>query len=364
MTEPTHTQTAHPTGLPAPAIGPPGALCGGRLPGTSGSGTAWRNRRNRRLALPAALLAVTALLAPPVAADPLIRIDSTFEEFSCSFALAGGGGLYLYGGAGAEGSGSGAFVEDGSGSPVLSGEGGAVEFGDGFRALVDLWPTEGRTASVPLTLMADLALGEPTVEPVLEHGGNSWTRGTLTTQEYEFRNIEVDLPGYTVLGSDGGCNGSRMHFDVTSTDPAATVYTSTQFESGICDIKGIADTRLRFSGQIAAPYLEVVIDDGIDPRKASGPLERGGSGWAATLPLVALNTHEETGDALTVTADLKRVGRMAHERFSEGGFTEQVWAQRHVVEVAVTGSDGSTGTATCDAVDLRTHLTLGPNLWQ
>ena len=306
------------------------------------------------------LVAAGAAVAPAAAARPLERIQNVINDVSCVFATAEGPTLFVFGSADSNGSGAGAFLEEGE-QVLLDGQGGSIAFGDHFRASVDMRTVPAGTDAGTLTVTADLELGAASVQRVEERNGNSWTRGTLTVQDYGFANVVADLPSYTVLTDQGSCSGQRLEFDVATTNPAATVYRSADFGSDICAVDGLADTEIRLSGQLHEPYVEIVVDDGVEPRKAAGTLQRRRGAWVATLPLISLVTGE-VDTLLSVSMDLRRDGRVSHGRTSEDGFTEMFWLEPYTADLTVTDAKGSAGTAHCEAANVRSHVTLAPSL--
>lgn len=311
------------------------------------------------MGLAGSLVAACTAVAPAAAGRPLERIQNTIDDVSCAFTTAEGPTLFVFGSADSDGSGAGAFLEEGD-QVLLGGEGGSLTFGDRLQAAVDMRTVPAGADAGTLTVTADLLLGEPSVQQVDERSGNSWTRGTLTVQDYVITDVVADLPGYTVGIDAGSCTGQRLVFDVRSTNPAATVYRSADFGSDICAVEGLADAEIRLSGQLRDPYAEIVVDDGVEPRKAAGTLERSGGVWVATLPLTSLVTGE-VDTVLSVRVDLRRGAAPSHGRVSEDGFTESFWFEPYLASISVTDAQGGTGTARCEAVNVRSHVTLAPS---
>lgn len=305
------------------------------------------------------LVAAGAAVAPAAAARPIERIQNTIDDVSCVFATLEGPTLFVFGSAGSNGSGAGAFLEDGP-DLVLDGQGGSITFDGRLQATVDMLTVPDGTGAGTLSLTADLELGAPSTEQVEERSGNSWTRGTLTVREYAFVDVGAELPGYTVLPGEASCSGQQLQFDVRTTNPAATVYRSAAFGSDVCPVDGLSDAAIRLSGQLHEPYVEIVVDDGIEPQKAAGTLERRGGAWVATLPLYSLVTGEPS-TLLSVSMDLRHDGRMSHGLVSEDGFTERFWHETYLAHIAVADPQGGTGEAHCEATNVRTLITLAPS---
>jgi hypothetical protein len=296
------------------------------------------------------------LAAPPAAAAPPVVTQNSVDELSCVFDTAQGDAVYFFASASAQdaSSGSGAFVETPAGEIVLRGEGGTATFGDAFAGDVAL-TDEAAAAAGMLSVRLGLGpAGEPVVEHVDERDGNVRTTGTITQTEYAITVTSVDLPGYTVLPATGDCSGARHEFDLRTTNPRVQVIRSTTFGSQICALSGIADAEVRLSGTSRSqPFVEVVIDDGVSPQKASGELSlRGGSG-TVTVPLVDLTTGEPVAD-LAIAVDLRRSGPGTREVASGPGIQERTRFTPFVATVEVVSSDGRSGTATCAAFEAVT----------
>lgn len=306
----------------------------------------------RRLAVATAALAVLAAsMAAPASAKPLTRFQNTVDDFSCVFATQEGPTVFFYGDASSAGSGSAAFVE--GEDLYLEGWEGTAVFGNGtLTAAVEL-----KQDGVPfgdLAVSAASELGTPRVEKVQERVGNKWTRGTITTSDYTFSNVVVSIDGFTPIIEDTSCAGQRTVFDLVGNDPAVHVYGDSAWISEPCAIAGMADAELLLSGQPRKPYLEVVIGaQGTDPAKAQGQLERSGSAWRASLPLIALATEEQV-DTLGATVTFTRTGKTTRERTSEDGFTEAVWRTPYRVSYRLVTTAGTVLTAQCQATRVRT----------
>lgn len=266
--------------------------------------------------------------------------------------------MYIFGEASAFGSGSAAFVE-GEDLYLEGWEGNAV-FSDGtLAASVQLLTPQGEPFGT-VSVQAVTELGSPTVEPVDDRSGNTWTRGTVTVADYQFTDVDISVDGFTPILDATTCSGQRTIFDVRSTDPASRVYRDATLDSSPCTIQGIDDAELLLSGQPREPYLEVVMGaQGAQPLKAQGALEPFRSAWSTSLPLIALATGEQV-DVLDVTATVSRSGAPVRQRYFEGGFAEMVWLVPYTATYQISRSDGQTFTAQCTAQELRTHITISP----
>lgn len=316
---------------------------------------------SRLLAVATSALAVASVVViAPAAADPLQRIQSTVDDFSCAFATEEGPTVYVFGDSSSAGSGSAAFVE---GDGVLwEGWEGTATFDEGnLVASVDLSSVPDGTPQGSVRVSARTELGVATVEQVRERSGNTWTRGTIARADYAFADVAIQVDGLTPILDEATCAGQRTVFDVRSTDPAARVYRDSRLTSEPCAIEGVADAELLISGPERHPYLEIVIGArGDDPRKAQGTLDRGSGAWQAALPLVRLVTGEQV-DVLQVRADLIRTGAPARERLAQAGFAESTWVVPYEARYLVVTDDGTRLTATCPAGVVRSHVWVSPH---
>lgn len=311
-----------------------------------------------RLAVMAGALALTgATYAPPAGAARLERIQNTVDDFSCVFDTQEGATVFFFGSSSDAGSGSAAFVE--GADLYLEGWAGAAVFGTStLSAAVGLATLEGQPAGT-VSVSATTSVGEPTMEQVNDRSGNTWTRGSITTADYTFSDVEIMIEGFTPILDETTCSGQRTIFDQRSNDPASRVYRDSTLTSEPCTILGIDDAELRLSGQIREPFLEIVLGaQGSDPRKAQGMLQRDGSKWSASLPLIALATEEQV-DTLDVNAEISLSGAPYRGRLSEGGFTEMVWTIPYSVTYDIV-TDGATSQAECEAYQVRSHTILSP----
>jgi hypothetical protein len=293
-----------------------------------------------------------------VAAAPTHTV-TTSNELSCVFETQEGDLVFLVAGAGAEGSGSGMFVESPEGALLLMGEGGSAVFGPTFTAAVTLVdPSTGEPVG-DATIQATLTLGEPQVEVIRQRNGNSWTRGTVTTTDYAVEVTSVTVPGYTVLPEADDCTASRIAFDLRTTNPSAQIFHDTRFESAICPLDGLPHGAVLLSGELRAPRFEVVIDDGVDPLKASGELTLRGFSGTTTVPLLSLIRGEPVAD-LTIRVTLNRIGKRIHEAVREGRVTERVSSVPYLATITVDTSDGRSGTTECFAQEVSRKTIIRP----
>jgi len=314
----------------------------------------------RMVALSAGVLSAGLFIAPTAVAAPPTNIEQTLDELSCVFDTQQGDSVFFFAGAGSEGSGSGMFVESPDGVVLLQGDGGSAVFGPTFSAVVTLRDSSGEPAG-DATVQATLAFGgEPQVEEIRDRDGNSWTRGTITTIDYAVEVTSVTVPGYTVLPQSDDCAGSRISGDLRTTNPSARIFHSTDFESDICPLEGLANGAVLLSGnEVRTPRFEVVIDDGVNPLKASGELNLHGWSASATVPLLALVTGEPVAD-LTIDVTMNRIGQLTHESVREGRVTALLSLASYVASITVTTSDGHSGTAECPAGAIMEKLIIRP----
>jgi hypothetical protein len=118
---------------------------------------------------------------------------------------------------------------------------------------------------------------------------------------------------------------------------------------------GLPDGAVRLTGQPRAPLFEVVIDDGVDPLKASGIVELHGWSGSTTAPLLSLIRAEQVAD-LTIGVTLNRIGDRVHESVREGGVTERVSVVSYLATITVDTSDGRSGTAECFAEEITVKI--------
>lgn len=310
----------------------------------------------RRIILGAACGAATLLaVAAPAGAGAPTRIDAEYWGVSCVAALGGGQTLFLFGSGttdGAEG-GIGAFVEAADGSLVAEGQATDFAFGSTFHAVVGL-------GSASFAVEADVTRGPSTTEVVEERDGNSWTKGTASHADVTFTGTTASYDGRALELGEGACSGEINGFDVRSTNPSATISSSRDFGSEICDVDGLTDGQVRLSGVLPQVYAEVVLDHGgEDVEKAQGEiLVRGGRG-ALTTDLVDLFTGE-TRTRAQIDLRLERSGRTAREVVTDGRAVERRSVTPYTASVSVTTADGRHGTARCAAVAVSTQLRIAP----
>lgn len=312
-------------------------------------------RRRALVGLALAGAATAVLTAPATAATPT-RIDAEYWGVDCVYALPGGDTVFLFGSGttdGAEG-GIGAFVEGPDGSTVAEGWTPDFTFGDSFATTLDLGGT-------PFAIAADITPGEAVTTPVRERDGNSWTRGTTTQTPLDLETTSASYGGQQVDLSGGSCDGDINAFDVFTTDPAATVHRSRDFDSEICDVAGLADAQVRLSGALPNAYVEVVLDHGGDDvEKAAGEVTlRGGRGTLVTEVYDVFTGEERT--TATVTVTLERAGSMTQQVDRADGFVERTTHTPYREEITVSLADGRAGTATCFGVASTSHVKIAPH---
>jgi hypothetical protein len=313
------------------------------------------------VALFAGVLVGGLVTVPAAVAAPPTHTELTVDDLSCVFDTQEGDAIFFFASASDGSAGSGMFVES-NGVVILDGEGGSAVFGPDFSAVVTLIDLSTGQPVGHATVQATLALvGEPQVEEVREPNGNSWTTGTVTRIDYAVDVTSVTVPGYTVLTEPGDCDGVRITFDVRTTNPSARIFHIPDFESAICSLDGLPDGAVLLSGQeIRTPVFEVVIDDGVNPLKASGELTLRGWSDSATVPLLSLVTGEPVAD-LTIDVTLTRIGQRTHELVREGGVTVLLSLASYVASITVTTSDGSSGTAECPAITITEKVIDRPD---
>lgn len=296
----------------------------------------------------------TAVAAPPT------HTESVVDDLSCVFDTQEGAAVFFFAGASDGSAGSGMFVES-NGEVILDGQGGSAVFGPVFSATVTLIDLSTGQPVGDATVEATLAVvGEPQVEEVRERDGNSWTTGTVTTINYAVEVTSVTVPGFTVLPEADDCDASQITFDVRTTNPSARIFHIPDFGSDICPLEGLANGEVRLSGnEVRTPVFEVVIDDGVDPLKASGELTLHGWSASATVPLLSLITEEPVAD-LTIDVTLNRIGQRTHESVREGDVTVLLSLASYVASITVTTSDGRSGTAECPAIATMEKVIVRP----
>jgi hypothetical protein len=204
-------------------------------------------------------------------------------------------------------------------------------------------------------------VGEPQVEEVRERNGNSWTTGSVTSNDYAIEVSSVSVPGYSVLPQADDCDGSQLAFDLRTTNPSAQVLSSATFGSDICRLEGLADGAVLLAEQdVRAPRFEVVIDDGVDPLEASGIVELHGWSGSTTAPLVSRMRGEQVAD-LTIGVTLNRIGDRIHESVRDGDVTERVSVVSYLAAITVDTSDERSGTADCFAEEITGKTIIRPD---
>lgn len=322
---------------------------------------------SRRLAaaLASGVLMAGLGAAPEASAARSEHIVNTIHDVSCVFETAETDLVYF--GASASSStgeaGSFMYVETSDYEMVLEGFGGTAEFGeDGFfSAEVDLISLEtGESVGTARVEAVRAVAGEPVVSEVRDRPGNAWAeRGTVTTTDYEVEVTSVAVPGYAVqIGADD-CTSQDLAFDVRTSNPEGAVYRDTGFESDVCQVEGLEFGEVMLSGDVREPVVEVVIDDGIAPQGATGAVPmRGGSG-ETTTELIDLMTEEVVAD-LTISVRLTRVDTRQIETESFDGVTARMARTSYLATIAVSTSDGRSGTAECPAVEFTETIIIRP----
>ncbi len=300
--------------------------------------------------------ALTTVANVPAQAGAPTRIDAAYWGVDCVYAVGGGDTLFLFGSGTTDGTegGVGAFVEDADGGFVAEGWTDAFTYGDSFTTSFVIGDEE-------LVLDAGLTAGETTTEQIRERSGNSWTTGATTMTDLEVAPRTLTYRGAEVGLSGGSCAGEVTGFDVTTTNPAATIYRHRDFFSDICDVDGLPDAQVRLSGSLPDLIVEVVADHGGESvEKLAGDLTVKGGGGSVTADVVDLYTGEVATSG-TVAVDLTRVGHRTREVESFDGIVETQARTLYRAEVTVTFADGRQGTATCAAVATTSRVWIGPH---
>jgi hypothetical protein len=314
----------------------------------------------------AGALVVAGLVATPAvsSAAPLTRIVNTVTAVDCVFETVEGDYVFFAASSTSLDGSSGSlmFVESPDFEMLLEGEGGTAIFDNGvFSAEVLLHDFDtGEPVGVASVEATRTPSSEPVTERLRERSGNNWTIGTVTTTDYRVNIESVTVPGYTVLADDDDCTSQVIAFDVKTTNPDAQIYADSDFESAVCAIEGLPNGEVQLSGALPEMHFEVVIDDGVNPQKASGDLPlRGGSLAEATVPLIDLRTEEEVAE-LTISLQLDRIGRRSRESESFEGITEWLVVVPYRATITVNTSDGRSGIAQCYAEHLTTKTIIRP----
>lgn len=318
----------------------------------------------KRAALGAVLAAAamaTTVAAPAAVAGPAERIETTAVDVSCVFSTSEGDLVFFFASDVNGEAGSGMFVESPDGEFILFGEGGSATFGPEFSATVLMYDVVTGEPVGEATVEATVTqLGEPVVEEIRHRDGNRWTKGSFTLTEFAVAATAVDVPGYTIEPAPEACSGSEFIFDVLTTNPAARVQQISDYESEICQLEGLPDGEVRLSRDIRTPVFEVVIDDGVEPLKASGDLDLRGWSGSATAPLVSLFTDEVVSD-LTIDVTLKKAGQRDHEFVTFNGVTMRISWVPYIASISVSTSDGLAGTAECYSEHIVERIIVRPH---
>jgi hypothetical protein len=300
--------------------------------------------------------AATAVLAAPAGADTPTRIDAEYWGVDCVYALQGGSTVFLFGSGTTDGTegGVGAFVEGADGSFVAEGWTPEFTFGSSFATALDL---DGTTFSIA----AGITRGDAETEPLRERDGIGWTRGTMTETSLTVETTAASYAGQPVDLTGGSCSGQITAFDVFTTEPAATLYRSRDFDSEICDVDGLQDGQVRITGILPNAYVELVLDHGGENvEKAAGELAlQGGQGSLATDVRDVFTGEVRTTALISVT--LERAGRMTQQVERAEGFVERTTHTPYREEITVSLADGRSGTATCFGVASTSHVMIAPH---
>lgn len=311
------------------------------------------------------LLTAGLVAAPTASADSPTRILNTVTSVSCVFETVQGD--YVFFGASANtldgDSGSFMFVETPDYDLVSEGYGGTAVFAANGSFAAEVALNDVNTQE-PLGLASvqaiRTALGAPVTENLKERSGNSWTTGTVTTTDYRVDVGPVTVPGYTVLAGDDDCTSYVITFDVMTTNPAATIYADSGFESAICDLEGLPNGQVALSQDRPNVMYDIAIDDGVNPQEAEGFLNLPGRTASGTSPLVDLVTGQQIGD-LTINVELHRIGTRSHESDTFDGITERIAVVPYLATITVSTSDGRSGIAHCYAEDSTDKLIIRPS---
>lgn len=196
------------------------------------------------------------------------------------------------------------------------------------------------------------------MQQVDERDGNIRTTGTITTSEFTFSQVSASVPGLSPISDELSCSGSRIVFDLRSTNPAMHVVRSRDFNSDICTLAGIADAAVLLSGNSrTAPYAEVVVDDGVNPLEAQGDVVVRGNRGRLEAPLVEVGTGETVAQ-LTLSLELTRAGAPSTTIERDGRSRVIDTDTPYWAHVGVETSDGRRGEVTCAAEEeVRTTMT-------
>ncbi|VEP38967.1 MULTISPECIES: hypothetical protein [Tessaracoccus] len=321
--------------------------------------------RRLAVALASAGLLAAFAAAPPASAARSEHIVNTISDVSCVFETAETD-LVFFGASASSAtgeSGSFMFVETLDYDTVLESTSGTAEFGaDGsFSAEVDLISVaSGQPVGTATVEGIRTVVGDPVLEEVRGRSGNSWEeKGTVITTDYQVVVTSVTVPGYDVQVGADDCTSQDLAFDVRTTNPEAVVYRDSGFDSEICQLAGLEFGEVRLSGSGRDPIFEVIIDDGVDPQKASGTISlRGGSG-EATAELIDLITEEAIGE-LTISVDLARTSTRELETETFDGITVRSARTTYMSSITVSIDDGRSGTAECPAMAYTESIIMRP----
>ncbi len=302
----------------------------------------------------AVTVAAAGLAPAPATAAPPTHTLNTVHELSCAFYTTTGESAFFQasGGSASGESGSSFFVEDQDYDTVLAGSEGTAVFGPRFSAeITAVVPSTGEQVGTA-TLTADVVEGEPVVEQVDQRDGNIRTTGTITTSEFTFSNVLASAPGFSLITDELSCSGSKIVFDVRSTNPPVHVVRSKDFGSEICTVAGIPDAEVLLSGGDRwTPYAEVVIDDGVNPLKAQGDVVMRGNQGSLDAPLEEIFTGE-TVARLSLHVELRRAGDPTTTVERDGRSRTIRTVRPYRAHITVETTDGRRGEVVCAAEEV------------
>ncbi|MVA75819.1 hypothetical protein GC722_07255 [Auraticoccus sp. F435] len=303
----------------------------------------------------AAVVAANLVAVPASATGRPTHTLNTVHELSCAFSTTTGESVFFQasGGSASGESGSSFFVEDQQSRTVLEGWEGTADFGPHFTAEVTATvPSTGEFVGTA-TFSADVVEGEPVVEEVDDRDGNIRTTGTITTSEFTFSNVSASVPGYSPVPDELSCSGSKIVFDIYTTNPPVHVVRSKDFNSAICAVEGIPHAQVLLSGESRwAPYAEVVVDDGTNPLKAEGDVAMRGPRGRLVTPLLEVFTGDTVAD-LTLRVELTQAGAPVTTVERDGRSRVIETVTPFEAHISVETTDGRRGEVTCAAEELQ-----------
>jgi hypothetical protein len=296
---------------------------------------------------------------PIVSAAPSQHSDETSLGLSCSWLTEEGGTVFFGAQSFGDAAGSFLFVESDEGLLLEGWEGSAQFDGSTVTASVEVTdvttdpPTAAGTATVSASRTPD---GAPDVITVDDRIGNEITKGTETHQTYAVSDVEVRVPGYTIVPDPYACASTDVTFDVRTNAPRGMVRTHSEYFSPICEVDDLP-TLVLLGGALPTPEIEVVMD-GSPMLKASGTVPLLAGAGSVTLPLVVAETGDQV-DEITIDLTLDKLSGREHESFTMDGATERIAVHTYEAQLTLTTSTG-TRTAACTAWDVSTHTIIRP----